>query len=100
MVLGFDRDTLLDLTVNVIPLGIMLFFIVAFAVVNPFGWDNVISTLQFAIVVVTFLLLAVLTYYAGKAISEAEEVTEIEPGESLAAQEPDSGTELEEEAPA
>jgi len=68
----FDRETLLDLTVNGIPLGIMVFFIVAYAIVNPFGWNNVVSTLQFSIIIVTALLLSILTYFAGKAISEAE----------------------------
>ena len=68
----FDRETLLDLTVNGIPLGIMVFFIVAYVFVNPFGWDNVVSTLQFAIIIVTAVLLSILTYFAGKAISEAE----------------------------
>jgi membrane protein implicated in regulation of membrane protease activity len=82
MVLGFDRETWLDLLVNMIPLGILLFFIVAFAAVNPFGWDSLISGLQFAIVVVTFVLLSVLPYYSGKAISNAEGQAEIEPGES------------------
>lgn len=70
----FDRDTLLDLTVNVIPLAIMAFFIVVFVVYNPsvYAWDNVFSTIQLAIVGTTFILLAVLTYYAGKAIAGAE----------------------------
>jgi hypothetical protein len=102
MVLGFDRDTLLDLTVNVIPLGILVFFVAAFALVNPFGWDNVISTIQYAIVVVMFILLAVLTYYAGKAISTAEEEGAVEPGLSVpeADHESESGDESEEEATA
>lgn len=69
---GFEKDTLLDLTVNVIPLGIILFFIAAFAVVNPFGLDPVFSGLQFSLMISMFLLLAVLTYYAGKAIEGAE----------------------------
>ena len=68
----FDRETILDLTVNMIPLGILLFFIVAFGLVNPFGWDNVISSLQFGILIASFVLLAILTYYSGKAISKAE----------------------------
>lgn len=68
----FDRETLLDLTVNVIPLGIIGFFILTFLVVNPFGWDPVISTIQFAIVTTMFVFLAILTYFAGKAISDAE----------------------------
>ncbi|MFB6123730.1 MAG: DUF6684 family protein [Haloferacaceae archaeon] len=69
----FDRDTVLDLTVNFIPLAIMLFFLVGFAVVNPFGWDPLTSGLQFALLVVPFVLLAILTYLSGKAISLAEQ---------------------------
>lgn len=69
---GFEKDTLLDLTVNVIPLGIILFFIAAFAVVPAFGTDPVFSGLQFALMISMFFLLAVLTYYAGKAIENAE----------------------------
>lgn len=70
----FDRDTLLDLTVNVIPLGILAFFIVVFLVYapGPFAFDSVFTTVQLAIVITTFVLLAVLTYYAGKAIAGAE----------------------------
>ncbi|MFB6085000.1 MAG: DUF6684 family protein [Halorientalis sp.] len=68
----FDRETILDLTVNMIPLGILLFFIVAFGLFNPFGWNSVVSTLQFGILIAAFVLLAVLTYYAGKAVSKAE----------------------------
>lgn len=72
----FDRETLLDLTVNFIPLGILLFFIAAFAVVAPWGVDPLVSSLQFTIVGGTAVLLIVLTYYAGKAISTAEMETE------------------------
>lgn len=79
----FDRDTLLDLTVNVIPLGILVFFVGAFAFANPFGFDPVVTSLQFSIVIVTFALLAILTYYAGKAISESEEEMGIEAEGSL-----------------
>lgn len=70
----FDRDTLLDLTVNIIPLAILTFFFVLFLVYAPtvFAWDSVFSTLQLAIVGTTFVLLAVLTYYAGKAIAGDE----------------------------
>ena len=68
----FDRETLLDLTVNAIPLAILLFFIVAFAVVAPWGTDPLVSGLQFAIISVTAVLLVILTYVSGKAISKAE----------------------------
>lgn len=77
---GFEKDTLLDLTVNLIPLGIILFFIVAFAVVPAFGFDPVFTTMQFAIMVTMFVGLAILSYFAGKAIEGAEKQSE-EPAE-------------------
>jgi hypothetical protein len=81
----FDRETILDLTVNFIPLGILLFFMVAYVVVAPWGTDPLISGLQFSIIGVTFVLLAILTYYSGKAISKAEKEMEAEEGHETGA---------------
>ncbi|MGM0592314.1 MAG: DUF6684 family protein [Halobacteriota archaeon] len=75
----FDRDTMLDLTVNFVPLGIILFFIVGFAVVAPFGFNPMESSLQFGLLVVPFLALAVLTYLSGKAIAVAEKTADVYP---------------------
>lgn len=63
---------MLDLVVNGIPLGIMLFFIVVFVAINPFGSNPVHTALQFSIVGVTFCALVALTYYSARAISNAE----------------------------
>ena len=68
----FDRETLLDLIVNIIPLAIIGFFAVLFAAVNPFGFDLTYSTLSFALLVVPFVLLAILTYLSGRAIAGDE----------------------------
>jgi len=70
--LGFEKETLLDLTVNAIPLGILIFFFAAYAVVPAFGFDPVFSSMMFAIIGTMFLGLAILTYYTGKAIEGAE----------------------------
>ncbi|MFW5949936.1 MAG: DUF6684 family protein [archaeon] len=70
---ALDRETLLDLTVNVIPLGILCIFFVAFVLANPFGWNTVQSSLQLAIVGSMMVLLAILSYYAGRAIAGAEQ---------------------------
>ena len=70
--LGFERETLLDLTVNVIPMGIILFFVVGFGLVPSFGVDPVLTTLQYSVLVLPLLGLGVLTYYAGKAIERSE----------------------------
>ncbi|MHB9286669.1 DUF6684 family protein [Halobacteriales archaeon Cl-PHB] len=72
----FDRETLLDLSVNFIPLVILALFVVIFAVLSPFGFDSTITTIQFGIIGSMALGLAVLTYYAGKAVSMAESEAE------------------------
>jgi len=68
----FDRETLLDLTVNIVPLAIMAFFVVVFLVVNPWGVDPLASGIQFALLLAPFVLLAILTYISGKAIAGDE----------------------------
>lgn len=68
----FDRETLLDLTVNVIPLGILAFFVAVYALVGSFPDDPLIVLIQMSIILLTAGALAVLTYYSGKAISGAE----------------------------
>jgi hypothetical protein len=68
----FDRETVLDLVVNIIPLFIILFFIVAFVLFNPFGIDPLASGIQFGLLVAPFILLAILTYISGKAIAGSE----------------------------
>jgi hypothetical protein len=73
----FDRETLLDLTVNFIPLFIILFFIVGYAVYDPFGIDSVSRILQYALLVTPFVLLAILTYLSGKAIATAEKTSPV-----------------------
>ncbi|MFC7135062.1 MULTISPECIES: DUF6684 family protein [Salinibaculum] len=72
----FDRETLLDLTVNVIPFIILAFFFVAFIVFTPFGFDSVISSIQLAIIALSGIGLMVLTYYSGRAVSKAEKAEE------------------------
>lgn len=72
----FDRETVLDLLVNVIPLGILAFFMLGFVVYNPFGFDAVITTIQLSIVGMMFGGLAVVTYYSGLAVSNAESAAE------------------------
>lgn len=69
----FDKDTLLDLTVNVIPLGIILFFVAAFVLIDPFGGlDFYGRVLQMGLLAFPFVALAILTYVSGKAIAGDE----------------------------
>ena len=68
----FDRETRLDLLVNIIPLFILAFFIVAFLVFAPFGIDPLTSSIQFGLIAIPFVLLTVLTYFAGRAVAGSE----------------------------
>lgn len=64
----FDRETLLDLSVNFIPLAILAFFFGLYFVVNPWGFDPLFSTLQFGIIGTILIALLILTYVSGKAV--------------------------------
>ncbi|MEA1931233.1 MAG: DUF6684 family protein [Euryarchaeota archaeon] len=75
----FDRETILDLMVNFIPLGIILFFIGTFAVFAPWGFDLMPSGLMFAIMGIMFLALLVLTYLSAKAIAGDEKRATVYP---------------------
>jgi hypothetical protein len=68
----FDKETLLDLIVNGVPLFILLFFIGIFAVLPYFGSSGLATGLQYAIVALSFVALGVLTYLAAVAIAGSE----------------------------
>ncbi|PSP70244.1 hypothetical protein BRC80_09335 [Halobacteriales archaeon QH_9_66_26] len=80
----FDRETLLDLTVNVIPLGMLLFFIVLFAVVTA-GSDPIAWAVSQALLVVPFVVLAGTTYLTGRIIAESQKRGHSETATAIAA---------------
>lgn len=82
----FTKDTMLDLVVNIIPLGILAFFIGLFVVWGPFSWDPLYSTLMLGIIGGSFLLLAVLTYVSAIAI-EGDAIESEEAGRAAHAEE-------------
>jgi len=69
----FDRETLLDLTVNVIPLGIILFFVALFLVIRPWERNLFVTAVSMGLLVVPFVALALLTYLSGRVIASAEQ---------------------------
>ena len=75
----FDKETILDLMVNFIPLGIIFFFIAAFVLYDPWGFDPRFSGLMLAIMGGMFIALAVLTYISGKAIAGDEKRATVYP---------------------
>ena len=75
----FDKDTLLDLTVNFVPLGILLFFVVYMVIMDPWSMydDPLMLVLTVGLHVVPFVALAALTYLSGKAIAGSEKEGEV-----------------------
>lgn len=73
----FDRDTLLGLTVNFIPLFILFFFLVGYVVYNPFELGSAGRILQYVLLLAPFVALAILTYLSGKAIASAEQTAPV-----------------------
>lgn len=69
----FDRETWLDISVNVVPLGIIAFFLALFALASPWAIEGLTSAIGFALLVVPFLGLAYLTYFAADLMESAEE---------------------------
>lgn len=60
----FNRETLLDITVNIIPLVILFFFIVLFVFQQPWPPNIFIEIVSLGLTVIPFVLLALLTYIA------------------------------------
>lgn len=70
--LNLTNETWLDLTVNMIPLGILLFMDIMFWVLNPWGFDPVFVFIAHFLTLFPFLLLAILTYVSGSIIQRDE----------------------------
>lgn len=69
----WTKDTLLDISVNIIPLFILGFFVVAFIVFDPFGGPLLGKILQLAIVLTTAIGLIILTHQAAIRIETPDE---------------------------
>jgi hypothetical protein len=61
----WSKDTLLDITVNIVPLLILGFFLLFFILVAPWGVTlSLVSAMQILLIVVPFIALVILTYEA------------------------------------
>lgn len=64
----FDRETLLDTTVNLIPIGMMAFFIAMFAIYFPWTSGPLIRAISVIQIAIPLAFLALITYLAAKRI--------------------------------
>jgi hypothetical protein len=82
----FDRETLLDILVNAVPVGILLFFTLLFLSYGSYPDNTLVTVVQISLILIPVVVVAVITYYAAKAVSKAEQAggDEIPPGYSRA----------------
>lgn len=66
------RETLLDVTVNVIPMVIILFFTAYLLVTSPWVGDPFVLVVAIGLHVIPFVLLFILTWVSARAIQGAE----------------------------
>ena len=65
----FTRDAVSNLSVNLVPIAVMVVFLVLFLATTPFGPTvSVIGLVQLGLVVVPIVTLSVLTYEAAKRV--------------------------------
>jgi len=64
----FTREAILDIVVNIIPLGIIAFFVLLFLGFAPWGYDPFPMALMIGLHVVPFVFLALITYLTLRAI--------------------------------
>lgn len=69
---GLDRETLVDLTVNAMPLVIMGLSGLLFVVYNPWGRFGLPSLVQFGLLGVMGVVLTYVSWRSGLAISRTE----------------------------
>jgi hypothetical protein len=72
MVQPFEREALLDLVVNAIPLAILVLFGVLFTVSSPWGGFSLETALQLGILAVFGVGVVAVTYWVGKLVVAAE----------------------------
>lgn len=68
-----DRETILDVSVNIIPLVIILVFFVLFVLVDPYAWEPLTVVVSLGLLVVPFGFLALVTYLTGWTIQREKE---------------------------
>lgn len=72
----FTRETLLDVLVNIVPLGILTFFFLLYMVMNPWTAESLLGrVLQVGLIAAPFTVLAVITYLVAKRIEGGDGLT-------------------------
>jgi len=71
-VFGLHRETLLDVSVNVIPMVIILFFTAYLLLTSPWASDPFVMAVAIGLHAIPFVLLGLLTWVSARVIQDAE----------------------------
>ncbi|RDI69681.1 DUF6684 family protein [Halopelagius longus] len=66
---GIDRETLLDIVVNIVPMGILLFFVVLFLLYMPWEENLFLTVVSHFLTIFPLLMLVLVTYVSARVIS-------------------------------
>lgn len=67
-----EKETLIDLIVNVIPIAMLAFFSLMFALFDPWGWDPFTILMTHFLTLFPLVVLVVVTYVAGRVVQRDE----------------------------
>ncbi|WP_135827489.1 DUF6684 family protein [Halorussus halobius] len=67
---AFDRETLLDVSVNLVPMVIILFFTLLLLFASPFAPNLFLDVVALGLHLVPFVLLGLLTYVSATVIEK------------------------------
>lgn len=60
----FDRETLLDITVNIVPMFILAFFLLLFLFFSPWPENTFMAIIGLGLTIIPLVLLGLLTWIA------------------------------------
>lgn len=69
-----DRETILDITVNVIPIFILAVFFVLYVLYSPWEYDISTMVIQHFLTLFPLLMLAILSYISARIVSRDEDI--------------------------
>lgn len=67
-----DRRVLLDVLVNIVPIGILVSFVLVFSVYAPYPSDPVVTVIQLSLIILPAIVVIVVTYYTVRAVTRDE----------------------------
>lgn len=69
---GLSRESIRDISGNLVPIGILLFFMVWFVVDAPWGWSRLSTVVVYGLICSLVVSLFAVTYVVARKFDEAD----------------------------